>query len=53
MVCEQCRALEGIEIEMDGTFAIKGKSTGESLTPPAHPRCACAIEYIEVGSPDY
>lgn len=53
MVCDQCRALEGIEIDMDKPFAIKGKSTGESLTPPAHPRCACAIEYIEVGSPDY
>jgi hypothetical protein len=53
MVCEQCRALEGIEIDMDESFAIKGKSTGESLTPPMHPRCACAIEYIEVGSSDY
>lgn len=53
MVCEQCRALEGIEIGMGESFKIKGKSTGENITPPAHPRCACAIEYIEVGSPDF
>lgn len=46
-VCTRCSSLEGIEIDMYSKFAINAKSTGEGLTPPAHPRCACAIEYIE------
>ena len=49
-VCEVCRSLEGREISMDSSFSmVKGwfNSSG-NLTPPAHPRCACAIEYIEV-----
>lgn len=48
MVCEQCKALEGTEVSMNSTFAIKGETTGDNLFPPAHPRCACAVEYIEV-----
>lgn len=48
MVCEQCRALEGTEIAMDDAWPFRrGWSSGENLTPPAHPRCACAVEYIE------
>ncbi len=48
MVCEQCRALEGLELAMDDRFQMgNGWNAGENLTPPAHPRCACAIEYIE------
>lgn len=53
-VCDTCRALEGIEIAMDGSFDFgRFHSSGENITPPAHPRCACAVEYIEVNSPDY
>lgn len=49
-VCEICRSLEGREISMDSSFEmVKGwLNSGGNLTPPAHPRCACAIEYIEV-----
>lgn len=49
-VCEICRFLEGREISMDSSFSmVKGWiNSGGNLTPPAHPRCACAIEYIEI-----
>lgn len=47
-VCTRCGSLEGVEIDMYSKFAINARSTGEGLTPPAHPRCACAIEYVEV-----
>ena len=48
-VCEICASLEGMEIDMDAEFDFKGKILfrGHKLLPPAHPRCACAIEYIE------
>ncbi len=51
-VCSMCAALEGMEIGMDGSFGIKGKELfkGQHMLPPAHPNCACAIEYIEVES---
>ncbi len=49
-VCSICEALEGMEVEMDKGFPFKGKHlfSGQDMLPPAHPRCACAIEYIEV-----
>lgn len=49
-VCELCASLEGMEVDMDADFDIKGKLLfrGQHMLPPAHPRCACAIEYIEV-----
>lgn len=52
-VCEICAALEGAEIGMDGEFDFKGKSLygGQKETPPAHPRCRCAVEYREVEPP--
>lgn len=51
-VCSICQALEGMEIEMDKEFPFKGRKLfqGQDLLPPAHPRCACAVEYIEVES---
>lgn len=54
-VCSICQGLEGIEVEMDKGFPFKGKSLfpGQDLLPPAHPRCACAVEYIEVEQPVY
>ncbi len=52
-VCDICAALEGVEASMDAEFAFKGKKlfAGQHLLPPAHPRCACAVEYIEIESP--
>lgn len=52
-VCEICASLDGIEMEMDADFKIKGKILfkGQHMLPPAHPRCACAVEYIEIRSP--
>ncbi len=50
-VCEICASLDGVEIEMDSDFNIGGRVLfkGHHMLPPAHPRCACAVEYIEVG----
>lgn len=52
-VCDVCASMDGMEIDMDDDFNIKGKILfrGQHLMPPAHPRCACAIEYIEVSPP--
>lgn len=52
-VCDICNALEGTEVDMDADFDFKGKVlfAGQHMLPPAHPRCACAIEYIEVAAP--
>lgn len=52
-VCKICASLEGTEIDMDAEFGFKGKKLfgGHKLLPPAHPRCACAVEYIEVSPP--
>lgn len=49
-VCDICNSLEGMEIDMDSEFAFRGKQlfAGQHMLPPAHPRCACAVEYIEV-----
>lgn len=48
-VCEICASLEGVEVSMDADFNIGGRVLfrGQHMLPPAHPRCACAIEYIE------
>ena len=32
-------------------FAFISLFAGQHMLPPAHPRCACAIEYIEVAAP--
>lgn len=52
-VCEICNSLDGVEIEMDEDFSFKGRVlfAGHHRLPPAHPRCACAVEYIETDSP--
>ncbi len=54
-VCSVCQGLEGVEVGMDSGFQFQGKLlfAGQDLLPPAHPRCACAVEYIEVESPKY
>lgn len=53
-VCEICASLEGTEIGMNEEFSgIKGRLlfAGQHMLPPAHPKCACAIEYVEVEKP--
>lgn len=52
-VCELCASLEGVEVDMNADFSISGKLlfSGQHMLPPAHPRCACAVEYIEVEPP--
>lgn len=54
-VCQRCASLAGVEVDMDSDFDIGGKVlfSGQHLLPPAHPRCACAVEYIEVEPPVY
>lgn len=51
-VCKVCSSLEGVEIDMDSDFNIGGRILfkGQHMLPPAHPRCACAVEYIETES---
>lgn len=52
-VCDICKGLAGMQIPMDDEFDFKGKIlfAGQRLTPPAHPRCACGVMYIEVSPP--
>ncbi len=52
-VCPTCQGLEGVELGMDEGFRFKGRQlfAGQDLMPPAHPRCACAVEYIEESPP--
>ena len=48
-VCETCEALDGTEIGMDDSFSYSGRIlfAGQKMLPPAHPRCGCAVEYVE------
>lgn len=48
-VCSICNALDGEEIDLGSEFDFKGKSlyAGQKQTPPAHPRCRCALCYVE------
>lgn len=52
-VCEICAALDGVEIGMEDEFSFKGKAlyAGSKETPPAHPRCRCAVDYQEIEPP--
>ena len=54
-VCDVCRTLEGTQIAMDDEFDFKGRSLypGSKRTPPAHPWCGCAVQYIEVEPPKW
>lgn len=47
-VCSACQALEGVELDMDKEFSAKsGRKTVTTSIPPLHPRCACAVKYVE------
>lgn len=52
--CAICKDLEAAgQTGMDEEFGFPGKILfpGHKLTPPAHPRCRCAVQYIEVEPP--
>ncbi len=51
--CPRCMSLNGKEIGFEDKFPIQGKELyeGMHLTPPAHPRCRCAIKYKELAKP--
>lgn len=53
LVCEICGGLDGTAIDMEEEFDFKGKTLygGQKQTPPAHPRCRCAVKYEEVEPP--
>lgn len=55
-VCPVCEALNGTQIGFDASFDF-GKHRhlfdGQEECPPAHPRCACVVEYIEVAPPKF
>lgn len=54
-VCSICGALDGAEIQMGADFDFKGQVlySGQKQTPPAHPRCRCAVKYEETEPPKY
>lgn len=54
-VCPICSALDGKEVDMGNDFDFKGESlySGQKQTPPAHPRCRCALLYEELEQPKY
>lgn len=48
-VCRSCAALEGVQADVDAEFTYKsGRRMQTVLMPPVHPRCACALKYVEV-----
>lgn len=54
-VCTICGGLDGTEIDMEEDFNFKGHTlySGQKQTPPAHPRCRCAVLYVEKEPPIY
>lgn len=52
-VCSECEQLDGMIIGMDEIFFSGNKTEYDisGLYPPLHPRCACAVEYIETEAP--
>lgn len=52
-VCPECEQLDGAIIGMDEIFFSGNKTEYDisGLYPPLHPRCACAVEYIETEAP--
>lgn len=48
-VCGICSSLDGVAVDFGDSFDYNGKSlyAGQKRTPPAHPRCRCALCYEE------
>ena len=53
-VCPNCADLDGTQVGMEDTFFSGNKVEYDEsgLFPPLHPRCACALQYIEVEPPN-
>ena len=52
-VCTDCAELDGKQIGMEERFYSGNTRYEESgLYPPLHPRCACAVQYIEMEAPN-
>lgn len=51
--CPICSRLDGVTIGFDDDFDYKTKlaMSGIRQTPPAHPKCRCAVKYEETESP--
>ena len=54
-VCPECSALDGRQIGMDELFFSGNRVEYDEsgLYPPLHPRCACAVQYVEVEAPRF
>lgn len=53
-VCPRCDSLNGVQIGFYESFDFGKHKTlfdGMEQVPPLHPRCGCAVQYIEVGPP--
>ena len=54
-VCEDCKELDGQRIGMEDTFFSGNRVVYDEngLYPPRHPRCACAVQYVEIEPPPF
>lgn len=54
-VCPDCAALDGQRIGMEDTFFSGNRVVYDEngLYPPRHPRCACAVQYVEIEPPPF
>ena len=52
-VCDACKDLNGTELGMDELFYSGSRVVYEEtgLYPPLHPRCGCAVQYVEIEPP--
>ncbi len=48
--CEECRALDGVSVEIGQDFPVKGTEyfKGQHQAPPAHTNCGCGVYYEEM-----
>jgi len=47
--CPECAAMEGTEVEIEGSFGEKEEWDNENYAeqfPPLHPNCFCSIEWV-------
>ena len=54
-MCEDCKALDGQRVGMEDTFFSGNRVVYDEngLYPPRHPRCACAVQYVEIEPPPF
>lgn len=54
-VCPDCAALDGQRVGMEDTFFSGNRVVYDEngLYPPRHPRCACAVQYVEIEPPPF